>query len=418
MVSLLAGVLAARLLGPVARGELAAILLLPSIMAGIATFGAPQALTYYTAQEPDKAGNYLGAALAICTIGVTITSIVGWFLTPHVLAGSRPRLVTQALIYLPFFLFIATAYGVPWSVFLGSKDYRSFNFLRILPNVVYLIAVLVAFVHPDPVIITQVYIVLLGVVVLPMVWFTYSRRINQAIKIRIATIKHMWRYTSISAAMILPQIIGQRLELVFVVAKLDAATVGFYSVALGMGQILFTAQSAVGNILFPYLAAEKAVDKAFLFSRLLRITLLLTLFAVIGLVVVLPALLPLLFGDIFSTALVAAPILVVASGLSGINQVIGDGFRGLGRPGLPVSAESIGLFVKVVVLVIIYSKLDLFWAAIAGLSSPLAGFVFNCIAYHLLVSHIDVHWLGGFYRDLSDVWKNIMSRIGVLCLSK
>ena len=64
-LGLVTGILAARLLGPVGRGELAAIQTWPSVMATIAMLGLPEAVVYFSAKEREQSGRYLGSAMVL-----------------------------------------------------------------------------------------------------------------------------------------------------------------------------------------------------------------------------------------------------------------------------------------------------------------------------------------------------------------
>jgi len=55
VLSIVTGVVSARLLGPHGRGELAAIQTTPGFLASLAMLGMPEALTYFSAQEPEPA---------------------------------------------------------------------------------------------------------------------------------------------------------------------------------------------------------------------------------------------------------------------------------------------------------------------------------------------------------------------------
>src|SRR6202030_2462068 len=65
VLGMVSGILAARLLGPHGRGELAAIQTWPSFIASLAMLGMPEAVVYYSARAPSTAGRYLGSAVMV-----------------------------------------------------------------------------------------------------------------------------------------------------------------------------------------------------------------------------------------------------------------------------------------------------------------------------------------------------------------
>jgi O-antigen/teichoic acid export membrane protein len=63
VLGMMSGVLAARLLGPHGRGELAAIQTWPGVIGTLAMLGMPEAIVYYSARDERGAGRYLGSAV-------------------------------------------------------------------------------------------------------------------------------------------------------------------------------------------------------------------------------------------------------------------------------------------------------------------------------------------------------------------
>ena len=76
------GVLTARLLLPTGRGQLAAITLWSSFLAGLTTFGLPSALIYYIRSRPKQANDLLTNALLMSTLLSIVATVVGVFFMP------------------------------------------------------------------------------------------------------------------------------------------------------------------------------------------------------------------------------------------------------------------------------------------------------------------------------------------------
>src|SRR5437762_3877248 len=77
VLSSVAGILAARLLGPEGRGELAAAIVWAGIIGVLASMGLPQALTYFTAQQPAAIGQIFVTTLAIWACQSALSLVVG-----------------------------------------------------------------------------------------------------------------------------------------------------------------------------------------------------------------------------------------------------------------------------------------------------------------------------------------------------
>src|SRR5437868_7402069 len=78
VLSSVAGILAARLLGPEGRGELAAAIVWAGMIGVFASTGLPQALTYFAAQEPGAIGRIFYTTLAIWACQSAISLALGW----------------------------------------------------------------------------------------------------------------------------------------------------------------------------------------------------------------------------------------------------------------------------------------------------------------------------------------------------
>src|ERR1700674_62581 len=77
-IAALTGPLAARLLGPEGRGTLAAIQLWPGALVTVAMMGLPEALVYFGAREPGRAGEWLFTAELIALSAACVTACIGY----------------------------------------------------------------------------------------------------------------------------------------------------------------------------------------------------------------------------------------------------------------------------------------------------------------------------------------------------
>lgn len=397
LIAILGSILAARLLGAEARGELAAIQLLPTLLITIAALGTPSALTYYTARSPKDAGTLLGSSLAIANVGILIALIAGWIATPYILKSQPPEIIDAGLVYL-LLVPLAIYYGTPWSIFLGLQDYISFNILKLLPNIAYLIAIFSALFYLNPIKIIEINLILISIFVLPSVWITYKLRIDSLIRVNFQTMRKIGGYSFSSFLTSLLPIINQRIEYFFILGQLNTIAMGVYAVAAVAGQAQLTIISSIGAILLPNVASSEVKNKNIIFSRLLRLTIIVSTLSTFFLISILPELLSLLYGKEFLDALTPALILVAASGLMGINQIIAAGFRGVGRPSLVLWSEAISLITKVIIL-LLTSQVNLTIISFTILMGAFAGLIFNIFLFHRNIEKLNTQWLGSFLND-------------------
>ncbi|NBV54737.1 MAG: hypothetical protein EBR79_03385 [Proteobacteria bacterium] len=350
LLSLASGILAARLLGPEMRGELAALLLLPLTLQLVSLAGLPQAQTVLAAQKPVKAAAITGTTCVLVLLPCLVAILAGLAAVPFLLED--PALQQHAAWVLICLIPLLSFYGIPTSTALGLKHYGIFNLYRIGGSVLYLVAVLFAFFKPDALVISWGYVALLTVVGLPLSYVLCRRYVHGPLRWDAKLIRPLYHFARPTFLSQLPQLLGQRFDQFVVLAVLNTTALGYYSIALAVGQMFATLQQTVGTVLLPYLAgsARDGRNPALLFGSALRVSLALSAAGVTVLGLMLPWLLPLLFGQAFAPAISAAIILLAAYALSGLHTAFIDGFRGIGLPNLPLWSEWLAFACKAVVL--------------------------------------------------------------------
>ena len=94
------GIIAARMLGPHGRGELAAIQTTASCIGSFAMIGMPEALVYFTAQKPAQAGRYLGTASGLSLVASAPFMAAAYLAMPLLLHAQGASIVAAARWYL------------------------------------------------------------------------------------------------------------------------------------------------------------------------------------------------------------------------------------------------------------------------------------------------------------------------------
>jgi len=132
-LGLLSGPLAARLLGPAARGELAAVQNLFWLIAILAMLGLPEAAIYFTARQPEQAGPVLATGICLPALTTPIFFLLMYPVVPFVLAA-QPAFVKDAarwcLLAIP--LYAVVALGT--NTVRGTNRLVYWNLLRLLPG--------------------------------------------------------------------------------------------------------------------------------------------------------------------------------------------------------------------------------------------------------------------------------------------
>ncbi len=141
VLATISGILIARLLGPVGRGEYAIALLWPSVLVAIGSLGLREALTYELATATSTRATLTGHALLLALGQSLLLILLGFVLIPILTRGQTPEVMRSALVYLWFIpANLLTTYAL--GLLQGDLALSVFNAVRLSVNVVFLVVVL------------------------------------------------------------------------------------------------------------------------------------------------------------------------------------------------------------------------------------------------------------------------------------
>ena len=349
LVLIASGILVARALGVEGRGQLAVIVLVPSVLSQLGTLGVPIALTYFIARDPQGGGTRLRSLTPLISaqiVGLTIAQ-VGILLL--LVRDDERSAMLAAIPVMP--ALIAQQYGL--AVLQGQQRFTLFNVLRVSPAALYALALaaLVAVSRTDLVELVFAWTVanLIAGLALAAVAIDYARRPSGPSPDN--RVGDFLRYGcsailgSSSPAEIL------RFDQVVIAVSLSRTALGLYVVAVAFTNLPRFISQSVGMVAYPKIAAAKAA------ARELVHTYLVLVFIVAGIVVVLLEvtvrwLIPWLFGSDFQGAVTTAQILLVAAFLLAVRRVYQDVAQGLGNPISSSVAELVDLSVALPLIAI------------------------------------------------------------------
>ena len=139
--NLITGIFTARILGPVGRGELATILLWPTILSNLGLLGINWALARNVAAHPYHESNWIFVSAILGLATSIVYLIIGFFLIPYLLPLDKQHLIyiiNICLWFIPLDIFSQTLLAVDH----GSMRWGRYNLLRLSFFVVYLILIL------------------------------------------------------------------------------------------------------------------------------------------------------------------------------------------------------------------------------------------------------------------------------------
>jgi O-antigen/teichoic acid export membrane protein len=365
---MMSGILAARLLGPMGRGELAAIQTWPLATATFATLGMPEAIVYYSAREPDNAGRYLGSGIVIALAASGPFMLTGYLLMPFLLHAQTHTTVIAARWYLIIVAILASQ-GMLAHPVRGRGDFAAWNSMRVLPAAMTVAAMGLAWAIGRSV---PTFVATELLVAQALLFFPFCVIVWHRVPGSFHPDRHKWPsmlgYGLPCMMTGMPQMLNLRLDQMLMAALLSPQDLGLYVVAVAWSAAANPLLDAVGVVMAPTVAsATDATQGARRLAAGARITTTLAIIICLSLAAVTPVAIVLLFGERFTASIPAALVLMPAAGVLGLNLTLQEGLRGMGRPYAALRAELAGLAVTAIALIALLRPMGIMGAAIASL---------------------------------------------------
>ena len=375
----LSGPLAARLLGPEGRGTLAAIQMWPGLLTVAATLGLPEAIVYFGAREPGRAGQWLFTAQLVALSASCVVVCIGYPVVSMALRQYDPGVVRAAHWYL-LLIPVQVLIGIPSQLTRALGKFGLWNTVRIVPGVAWLAILALSFERgpTSPETLALAFLGFLGVAAVAIT-VVCVREFSTTEWFDPSAARKLLRYGIPSALGGVPQFLNLRMDQMLIAGFLTPAELGLYVVAVSWSSLSGIALGAIGPVLFQRMAAEHDSTHArAVFGQATRAAVIISGATAIAFAFVTPVSVGFLYGAGFHECVPAALILVGAYAVATTNSVLEDGLRGLGDPRGILHAELLGLAATGVSLALLLGPLKIVGAAIAsvvGYSAVTAGLV-------------------------------------------
>ena len=358
-----AGILAARMLGPEGRGTLAAAVVWVTLFRTIISFGLPQALTFFTARDPSSQGKIFRTSLRILLIQCIVILPLGWLIITQIFARIHPDSSKAVLIYLltlPFSLLI----GYLTTIAQGMKNFNYYNIVRVISAAgragSLVLVGLFGLRDPESAVIfltaSQVVIALLALL-------AFTRFFDSRGSYERGMSRQLLGYGIKAYPGDLSSMANGRLDQFVMSIILGVQDLGLYAVAVSYATILFPVSQAFAVILFPAVAGSRGGMATSKIRRFFLGNLLVSACVALLMGISAPVLIPLLFGVVYEPSVYPAVILLLAAIFLGSIYVLSEGARGLGYPIIPSIAEVVGVVVTITGLVLVLEKFGIIGAA-------------------------------------------------------
>lgn len=348
-VGMLTAMATARWFGVTGKGELAAIVFWPTLLAGLLSFGFPTSLIYNRKTNPDKGADYVRAGFLFQLPVCLLAGVVAWLWMPAWLGNYPPDVIRIARWYTVLTLPMLLAVNL-LSAFAQSLDrFELYNGLRLyvpLSNLLGLLALwaagLLSLHNAALMYFVTSLLVVAGALYrlrrdLAAAWLRKFREY--------AAVKALFGYGGRVYGVELLGTLYTQCDKLIILSLLTARELGLYTVVYTLSRVFNAVQMAITNVIFPKvtgLAQEQIVLRV---GKAFRLSFLIMAAAVIPGMLVGRLLLGLLFGAPFLEAGTAFYLLCLECVIGGGSWILAASFNAMGRPGLVVIRQAIALAV-------------------------------------------------------------------------
>ncbi len=369
-LGVMTGVIAARVLGPEDRGELALVILLPSIAVVIGMLGVDRAVVFFSAQKHEDGATltssifFLGLAQGSVA---TVVAIVAGLIILH----NRSQSTQTHLIFASFIvpLSMLSAYGQ--TQLQGQLRMKAWAIARVSEPIGYLIALLCLAAAGQLTIATAIAAKILAQVgIILIAWGLIVTRTGYAgpslermkTLVSFGLRGYVSRLSPADTLQVDQWIVG---------LTLGTSQLAYYVIALSFLGPAKLVPAALGFVITPLLARDKENVREV--RPLIVGSLLFAMVAAIALALLAAPAIPILFGEEFSGAIAPAQILALGSAALACRELFVSVLLGRGQPGRSSFVEIASATCLIVGLLTLPHWLDLRGAALAVSLSYVVG---------------------------------------------
>lgn len=361
-LGLLTGVLTARLLGPDERGLLAAAMFWPGLIASLAFLSVGEAVVYRRTQTQLSCSQFMATAAALSMLLSFIATVCVVMLLPRLLGAERLAQIPLIYSYAIPFLYLHLIASTIMAVRRSEQKFRSYNALRFLNPLSYLIGIMVIllFANLEPQ--NFLWAALFGTAVNMLFCLWTAGRDLLAIPCFHESAKLLRQGVAFHGATVLA-LLSVQADRVVLMAAFGNAEIGKYVVALTLAStatVLIT--SSANTVLFPSIAAiAEGTAKVEQLQNSIRRTWLAVVAISLVSAVFFPPLLPLVFGEAFEDGRPLVAVLALATAPITIRQVALTCLRAFGDGRTAILVE-LGAIISFIVMVMPALSINQTWA--------------------------------------------------------
>ena len=385
-LGILTGIVSARMLGPVGRGEYAAIIVWPLGIATLLSLGLNQGIAFVVGKQALTVSEVSTATVVIGLIQSTLSIVIGLSIVPFALAKYPPEVRHLGIVFVLLTPAVILS-GYPGNLFQGKQDaLRSQPHPGVTAPFTYFAGLLGLWFAHRGTLNAVVFSNLCGYVAALalgsfMVWFVLKPRIqwNSSAIPRLVDFGYRTQATNLT------NYFNQRIDQLILSLFVPPQQLGFYAVAVTLSTAVTVFPQAAGIVTFSRGSSQSREGTVATIGASFRASLVWLLVCCSVLYALSPFLIRLFFGRTFDGAILACRILLPGALMIGLNQVLYNGASALGRPGLPSCAEGVSMAVTAIGLYLLIPRYGYIGAAIVSSIAYTVSFVLMVVLAHRLL---------------------------------
>lgn len=374
LANIASGIMAARLLLPEGRGQLAAIMLWPALIAAFGSLSVDQSVAYFAARDSDRVNVFVTSGLALAAALAAGGMIVGLFLLPVLFHGQGEATLGVAetyLLYIPlggFGMLLGAARQ-------GMLRFSSWNLLRLLipVTVLLLIGLFFLFGWIDVASFAAANLLANAASVAVGAWLFY-RDCRYSAAIDLAAVGQLLRYSVAIHIGLMISVLAQRLDQSVIALYLPPDELGTYVIAASVASMTTLLAGTIGALAFVKVASQPTPSaKTVLLGRYFRLTLFITLCGAVTIFILNPILVPLFYGAAFAPSIQLSRIMLLGTVPIALSTLMSAGFRAQNHTWVITYANLAGLVTAAALLFLLvprYGVRGAAWALVAAQWAP------------------------------------------------
>lgn len=412
LVGIMWSIVIARSFGPAGKGEIAILLLVPSIFLTFGTMGIHTSINYYLGKKkyelPEVVGNILSLSLIVGAILLVFFAVLYLFAYNLLFINTKPFLLFPLVIILPIQL-LTTYYQ---SVFLGLKKIILYSSLAIFYTFLgFGLLILMIFGFNLGVIGVILSVILSNLLFFMVVLLFIGRFAALSFRFNPDILKDYLTFGMIIHIGTAAMYLTYRSDTFLVNYFLDLTNVGLYSLGVSIAELLLIFAGSISLVFFPRITSMGKEEGGKETAKVARNVMFLAFIGSIFLVVVGKYLIHLLYGSAFLPAyqpfLILLPGIIVLSG----SKILATYISGKGKPHICTIISIFALLLNISLNIYIIPLWGIRGAALTSTIAYSVHFILFLTAFTVLSKEkvMDVLFVkledASFYLDLIKKFK-------------